>query len=46
MLVNCGIRRVFFREKYDDQMTLDFFNDAGIELVQINMETDNGRAEV
>lgn len=46
MLVNSGIRRVFFREKYDDQMTLDLFNDAGIELVQINMETDNGRAEV
>ena len=46
MLVNCGIRRVFYREKYDDQMTLDLFNDAGIELVQINMETDDGRTEV
>lgn len=46
MLVNCGVRRVFYREKYDDQMTLDLFNDAGIELVQINMETDDGRTEV
>ncbi|MBR5883354.1 MAG: cytidine/deoxycytidylate deaminase family protein [Mailhella sp.] len=46
MLVNCGIRRVFYREKYDDQMTLELFNDAGIELVQINMETDDGRTEV
>lgn len=35
MLVNCGIRRVYFREKYDDPITMDFFNDAGVTLIQV-----------
>lgn len=35
MLVNCGVRRVYFRESYNDSITVDFFNDAGVTLIQI-----------
>ena len=38
MLINCGIKRVFYREEYSDPMTIAMFNAAGVELVKLGQE--------
>lgn len=40
MLINCGIKRVFYREEYSDLMTIAMFNAAGVELVNSQQEKD------
>lgn len=34
MLINAGIKRIIYRGDYPDQMSLDYLNEAGIELVK------------
>ena len=40
MLINCGAKRVFYREEYSDPMTIAMFNAAGVELVNLQQERD------
>lgn len=38
MLINCGIKRVFYREAYSDPVTVETFRDAGVVLVKKEAE--------
>ncbi len=37
MIINAGIKKVFFKDEYHDPLTLEMFDSAGVEL--INLET-------
>lgn len=34
MIINAGIIRVVYKQKYSDDMTVGFFNEAGVEVVK------------
>lgn len=35
MIINAGIKAVYYRDGYDDPLALDMFNAAGVELVRL-----------
>lgn len=35
MLINCGIRKVWYVEGYPDSLTLDIMEEAGVELIRM-----------
>jgi dCMP deaminase len=35
MIINAGIRKVYYKDGYDDLLTLDMFEKAGVELVHL-----------
>ncbi len=37
MIINAGIKKVYYREGYDDPMTLDMFDQANVELVHLDI---------
>ncbi len=37
MIVNAGIKTVYYQDGYDDALTLDMFEQAGINLVQLKI---------
>jgi len=37
MIINAGIRKVYYKEGYDDLLSLEMFAQAGVELVQLNI---------
>ena len=40
MLINAGVRRVFYREGYEDSMADEMANEAGMELIHLPGEGD------
>jgi len=36
MIVNAGIKKVYFRERYDDPLSLEMFAQAGVELIRLD----------
>lgn len=36
MIINAGIRTVYFQEGYDDPMTVQMFDEAGVELIHLD----------
>jgi dCMP deaminase len=41
MLINCGIKRIFYREAYNDPITIGILNDAGVELERVATKESN-----
>jgi dCMP deaminase len=37
MIVNAGIKTVYYQDGYDDALTLDMFEQAGVNLVQLEI---------
>lgn len=37
MIINAGIKTVYYKDGYDDRLTLDMFNDAEVELVRLDI---------
>jgi dCMP deaminase len=37
MIINAGIRTVYYKDGYDDPLALDMFNQAKLELIQIKI---------
>ncbi len=37
MIINAGIRKVYYKDGYDDALSLEMFAQAGVELVQLNV---------
>lgn len=37
MIINAGIKTVYYKDGYDDQLTLDMFNDAEVNLVRLEI---------
>ncbi len=37
MIINAGIRTVYYKDGYDDALTLDMFDKAGVELIQLEI---------
>ncbi|MCF6247067.1 MAG: cytidine/deoxycytidylate deaminase family protein [Desulfobacula sp.] len=35
MIINAGIKTVYYRDGYDDLLALEMFNDANLELIQL-----------
>lgn len=44
MICNAKITKVFFQGSYPDQFALDFFKDAGVQLVRLRPEMGEGEA--
>ncbi len=36
MIINAGIRKIYYSEGYDDALSEQFFEEAGIQLVRLN----------
>ena len=36
MLINAGIKKIFYYEDYPDQLSLDLLNEAGVELIKLD----------
>ncbi|NDY70518.1 cytidine deaminase [Desulfobacter hydrogenophilus] len=36
MIINAGIKKVYFKEGYDDPLSLEMFAQAGVELIQLD----------
>ena len=36
MIINAGIRKVYYKEGYDDPLSLEMFAQAGVEMVRLN----------
>jgi dCMP deaminase len=37
MIINAGIRKVYYKDGYDDFLALDMFDKAGVELVRLDL---------
>ncbi|MCK5164190.1 MAG: cytidine deaminase, partial [Desulfobacula sp.] len=37
MIINAGIKTVYYKDGYDDPLTLDMFDKAQVELVQLEI---------
>lgn len=37
MIINAGIKKVYYTDGYDDELTLDMFDKAGVRLVQLDL---------
>jgi len=37
MIINAGIKKVYYREGYDDPLTMEMFASANVDLVQLNL---------
>jgi dCMP deaminase len=44
MLINAGVQRVVYRGDYADQLSLELFEQAGVELVRLPLASDEGAA--
>jgi dCMP deaminase len=36
MIINAGIKKVFYREPYPDEMSAEMFKEAGVEVIEID----------
>lgn len=36
MIINAGIKKVYYRDGYDDSLSLEMFDQANVDLVQLN----------
>jgi len=36
MIINAGIKRIFYKDGYPDEMSIEMLNEAGIELIKFN----------